>query len=458
VQYPGPRGKRPTLKLGKAGKAAHEEMRGHVNALLNAKATNTAAPLHTARWLAGIGDELHGELARHRLVEPRQVREAAQLKSFIDGYIKKRTDLKPRSLSNLEQSRNSLVRFFGARRDLATITDGEAADWHRHEKQDYAKATVSMFVKKARQFLADAASRGIVAANPFAKLRAGSQSNEARMEYVSRETIQKVIDACPDSEWRLLFGLARYAGLRIPSEIRGLGWCDYDPARQTLRILSSKTEHHDGGAERVVPVVPDLDTLIGDAWAVSSDYDAHCPAHSSSSFMLPRLRGRTLVTQAEKIIEKAGVPRWGKLFQNLRSSCQTDLEERFPSHVVCSWLGNSPAVARKHYLQVTDAHFEAATKLSAAVSAGGSGQDRTKSEPVSKNPRSPEGLRGSKYPQGDESEYQKRGESSNLAKLVSSGVSKATIRRAMRRAQAVAHPDVYQANVRALRNSPKGGE
>ena len=28
-------------------------------------------------------------------------------------------------------------------------------------------------------------------------------------------------------------------------------------------------------------------------------------------------------------------------------------------HVVCAWIGNSEAVAREHYLQVTDAHFEA---------------------------------------------------------------------------------------------------
>ena len=29
----------------------------------------------------------------------------------------------------------------------------------------------------------------------------------------------------------------------------------------------------------------------------------------------------------------------------------------YPMHVVCSWIGNSAAVAAKHYLQVTDEHF-----------------------------------------------------------------------------------------------------
>ena len=31
-------------------------------------------------------------------------------------------------------------------------------------------------------------------------------------------------------------------------------------------------------------------------------------------------------------------------------------------HVVCEWIGNSQAVAAKHYLQVTDEHFLQASK------------------------------------------------------------------------------------------------
>ncbi len=61
------------------------------------------------------------------------------------------------------------------------------------------------------------------------------------------------------------------------------------------------------------------------------------------------------------ILKRAGVSPWPKLFHNLRATRETELEDRFPSHVVCAWIGNSPQVAKKHYLQVTDAHFEKAT-------------------------------------------------------------------------------------------------
>jgi len=46
---------------------------------------------------------------------------------------------------------------------------------------------------------------------------------------------------------------------------------------------------------------------------------------------------------------------------------ETELAERWPEHVVCSWIGHSSAVARKHYLQVTEAHFRAASALHPAL-------------------------------------------------------------------------------------------
>lgn len=65
-------------------------------------------------------------------------------------------------------------------------------------------------------------------------------------------------------------------------------------------------------------------------------------------------------TQFGRILRRAGVQQWPKLFVNLRSSRETELNNEFPQHVGCKWLDNSPTVAMKHYLQITDAHFGAA--------------------------------------------------------------------------------------------------
>ena len=44
----------------------------------------------------------------------------------------------------------------------------------------------------------------------------------------------------------------------------------------------------------------------------------------------------------------------------MRFSRETELVETYPVHVVTNWLGNTPAVAARHYLQTTDQHFQRA--------------------------------------------------------------------------------------------------
>ncbi len=68
-----------------------------------------------------------------------------------------------------------------------------------------------------------------------------------------------------------------------------------------------------------------------------------------------------------QIIKRAGLKPWPKPFQNLRSTRETELMEKFPAHVVCGWIGNSEAIALKHYLQVTDDHFERAVRGEAEI-------------------------------------------------------------------------------------------
>ena len=66
--------------------------------------------------------------------------------------------------------------------------------------------------------------------------------------------------------------------------------------------------------------------------------------------------------QLLRIIQRAALQRWPKLFQNLRNTRETELAGDFSKHVVCQWIGNSHPIAAKHYLQVTDDHFSKAVR------------------------------------------------------------------------------------------------
>ena len=65
-------------------------------------------------------------------------------------------------------------------------------------------------------------------------------------------------------------------------------------------------------------------------------------------------------------------------WHNLRSTRQTELDDRFPGHVVSPWLGNCEATARKHYFRTTDAHFADAAQNPAQPALA---QGRTASKP-----------------------------------------------------------------------------
>ena len=180
------------------------------------------------------------------------------------------------------------------------------------------------------------------------------RENRKRDYFITREEAAKVIDACPDAQWRLLFALSRFAGLRCPSEHLGLRWGDIDLAGNRFTVHSSKTEHHPGGESRQVPIFPELRRYL-------EEVDEQ--AEPGTEWVITRYRGddTNLRTQLQKIIKRAGLTPWPKLWQNLRATRATELvSEGWPEYKVCKWLGHTKLVAEKHYWQVTDDDYEAA--------------------------------------------------------------------------------------------------
>ena len=92
--------------------------------------------------------------------------------------------------------------------------------------------------------------------------------------------------------------------------------------------------------------------------------ECHELAEPGSQFVITRYRDATqnLRTQFMRIIRRAGLKPWPRLFQNLRASRETELAANHPLHHVCEWIGNSQPVAMKHYLSVRDEDYEQAAR------------------------------------------------------------------------------------------------
>lgn len=346
---------RRTIYLGKIPKKTAATIKMRVEHLVVAQRTGLSLDLETALWVANIDDRLAKKLSDKGLIEPRENLVVPNLEKFLDGYIAGRANLKPNTERNYNVTRDHLVNHFGAQKKLKDISPGDADQWRESLLKTRSAATVSREVKRAKQFFRAAVRKRYLAENPFADLATPAQVNNTRDYFVPQSDIYKILAECPDNQWKLIIALARFGGLRTPSETLLLRFGDVDWDKDRITIRSPKTAHHPGGDQRVIPLFPELRPYLD---AVYEE------AEEGQVFFITRYRdkGSNLRTQFERFIDRAKVDRWPKLFHNLRSSRETELTATFPEHVVCKWLGNSVSVARKHYLQVTDEHFAQAIK------------------------------------------------------------------------------------------------
>jgi len=347
-----PDGTNKTIRLSGFNKSKSEDIARHIEELIAAKAAGSAIDRRTANWLADIGQNVHDKLSNAELVEQRA---SSSLGDFVAGYIKRRSDVKSGTRTAYDQVRLNLVAFFGYDRPLRSITANEAAEFREwlQAEEGQAENTLRRRCVRARQFFTAAIKAKLIDDNPFDGMPVSVGGNKEKERFITEAEARKILEACPDAEWRLIFSLCRYGGLRCPSEILCLTWTDilWDSSR--IVVTAPKTAHHKGHEQRVIPMFPELQRPLLEVSERAAEKVAPVITRYTDS-------SQNLRTTFNKIVKRAGIIPWPKPFQNLRSTRETELMETYPAHVVCQWIGNSEAVARKHYLQVTDAHFEKA--------------------------------------------------------------------------------------------------
>ena len=354
VQVVGIDGKRRSIRLGKVSKRHAEAVRARIEELIACQKTGQPRPAELTDWIETTDDALHTRLVNAGLVSERH---RATLAAFVDDYIDSRTDTKESTRTVYRQTRRRLVAFFGEAKPLREVTPADADHFRIFlGERGLAEATARRTIGISKQLFRAANRAGIVSTNPFADLPAAVPANPAKAFFIDRSTIEKVLAAATDDEWRLLIGLSRFGGLRTPSEPLGLTWGDIDLANGRVRVKSPKTAHHRGKAERMMPLFPELRVLLEAVRPVE-------PSAEAPVITRYRMTTVNLRTRLMKTIKRAGVTPWPKLWHNMRASRETELVETFPSHVVAAWLGHSVAVAEKHYLQVTVDHFARAAEV-----------------------------------------------------------------------------------------------
>lgn len=165
------------------------------------------------------------------------------------------------------------------------------------------------------------------------------------------------MDAMPDAQWRVLWALARFGGLRSPSESRLLRWTDVNWAANKLLVRTPKTEHHGEGHDyKHVPLFPELRRELDALWEQTP---------KGTIYVLPRWRSeKSLAPHISKILDRNGIPPIKTILAYARRSRAMELRRQYPEAMVARWMGHSVKIADEHYDGDMDRDFEVASQRS----------------------------------------------------------------------------------------------
>ena len=386
------------IRLGRIKPALAEQFRGRVGELEDYAALGQEPSRKVKEWLNSLSPEVYEKLVSAGLTTSRV---NMLLRGWLEKHLDSKVTMRPRAKKNLQQTHLKLYAFpaFGDSIQIDRITPDHAGDWHTWlHTLGLSDATIRTHVGNAKSIFAAAAQRKIIAENPFARLPSGPTAG-GEAPYVRPEDAERIVHYLPDARYRLLFGLGRYAGLRIPSETRSLIKADVDLAAGLLRVRCVKTSGYVGKEMRFVPICGRLRPLIVERLRQLGPDESLCPIGSVSGI------GGYPRRVIERAMSDASVQPYTGIFQSLRSSLAKEWKSAgIEEYAVDACLGHNNVTSRRHYTssvppetfgriaRVVDAARNAARN--AAEVGGSKGDNAEQAKPgADGKPRFPDGFR-----------------------------------------------------------------
>lgn len=244
---------------------------------------------------------------------------------------------------------------------IDTITRQHAADLRAKliARDGCGDFTTRKHLRNLKTMFGEAHRQGIIPYNPFDQEKTAPPTIDHQWTYIDPTTAERILGEAPDSRWRVLIALCRYAGLRKGEAIR-LAWEDVDLAGRWLTVRNLGRRHTTKDRERRVPLQPRLADLLAERFHDAADGQQTVVGMSYGHIAGGGDRSGQKIYRA--MLKRAGVIGLDKPFHTLRKSCETDWLAKYPVHDVCKMLGHDPSVAYKHYHQVSEGTIEHITR------------------------------------------------------------------------------------------------
>jgi site-specific recombinase XerD len=331
-------GKQRTLYLGSGfTSGSADRIAKIVTDILSCRKRGEVLPLEVVRRIELLPDRVRSSFERLGLIGGVS---RWTLTTLLESFYEMKSDLSAGTRYGYNLCGTSLIEFFDKDRRIDSIEKSDCERFKNHYLVKYSACTLARVLRRCRSIFKFAVDTGRLVKNPFEKVSGNAEVNLSRQVYVARDMIFRVMACCRDDYDRLILALARFGGLRIPSEIRHLRYCDF-----TDTVIRIHEDTKTGARE--VPLFGEIREIF--EHLTQAGLSKENPADSSWRIFANVGDFRTRISTA---IRASGVERWVKLFVNLRSSCITDMvERRYSEKMLDSMFGNSTVVRQRHYVQ-----------------------------------------------------------------------------------------------------------
>ncbi|MDC0934746.1 phage integrase SAM-like domain-containing protein [Pirellulales bacterium] len=193
-------GARRTILLGKIPKTRAESIKAHIESLIDSQKIGDQVAGPTRQWVAELDGKLLERLVAAGLVmRPERI----GLSDFVDDYIESRTDAAPNTIKKWRTTANELIAYFDAEKPIDEILPADVTSRRQSLSEGRAENTIRKHIAVAKVFFNHAVRAGLIDCSPFDDQPASILPNDSREHFVTRETAAKVLETCPDAEWRL---------------------------------------------------------------------------------------------------------------------------------------------------------------------------------------------------------------------------------------------------------------
>ena len=298
-------------------------------------------------WLQSVSAEIRKKLEKAGLIVAHHPKTCQQL---WEAFLKHKTDIKERSLQLYHRYRAAFFERFSPTESIEAVSSDRLQEWKTWMLTRYAPATVAGNLKGVKSVFNWAVKQEWLQKSPMCGISRGSFVNRDKDRIITMDDYAKLLDACPNQEWRAVIALIRIGGLRCPSELRQLRWSDVHWKENRFLVRSPKTEHIEGHRERAVPLFSVL----------RLELEKHFSSREvNSDFVIAGYQGTcwNLHGTFRKIADVAGLGRIVRPFDNMRMSRSNEVLKRFGAAKESLWMGHSLRVMQEHYLMITDEDF-----------------------------------------------------------------------------------------------------